>query len=216
MDITQSLESFRAAATGDKELAYKLRGLDATVRIGPDASPFDLKVVGGAVQAVEPASGDADVVMSAPDAFWQASFARPLADPGYETLTMSFARGLKVEGDFAAHVAAYQGAWQRLYLVLRKAVSGLAERRAEPAPRRETDNAIGRYAYVKANGQEARIYFETAGTGPTPLILQPMAGADGRQYRYLLAHPEMQKRFTMIAYDLPYHGKSLPPIGVRW
>jgi hypothetical protein len=26
----------------------------------------------------------------------------------------------------------------------------------------------------------------------------------------------MQERFTMYAYDLPYHGKSLPPIGVRW
>src|SRR6185369_14772351 len=67
-----------------------------------------------------------------------------------------------------------------------------------------------------ANDVEARIYFEQAGTGPIPLLLQATAGADGRQYRHLLADPAMQERFTMYAYDLPYHGKSLPPIGVRW
>jgi pimeloyl-ACP methyl ester carboxylesterase len=27
---------------------------------------------------------------------------------------------------------------------------------------------------------------------------------------------ELQRQFRMIAYDLPYHGKSLPPTGVRW
>ena len=211
-----TIDTFRTVATGDRELAYKLRGLDATVRIGPDGSAFDLEVEGGEIKDVRAASGNADVVISAPDAFWAEALAKPLAEPGYETVTMSFSRGLKIEGDFAAHVAAYQGAWQRLYLVFRKAVCGLAERRPEPVPFRETDTAVGRYAYVQANGVEARLYYETAGTGPVPLLLQHTAGADSRQYRYLLADPEMQKRFTMIAYDLPYHGKSLPPIGVRW
>jgi pimeloyl-ACP methyl ester carboxylesterase len=201
---------------GDKELAHKLRGLDATVRIGPDASAFDLEVVSGEIRDVRAASGDADVVISAPDAFWTTALAKPLAEPGHETVTMGFSRGLKIEGDFATLVAAYHGAWQRLYLVFRKAMVGLAERRAEPAPFRNTDTAIGRYAYIEANGVEARLYYETAGDGPVPLLLQHTAGADGRQYRYLLADPEMQKRFTMYAYDLPYHGKSLPPVGVRW
>ena len=211
-----TIDTFRAEATGDKELTYKLRGLDATVRIGRDTEAFDLEIVGGEIKDVRPASGDADVVISAPDAFWAQALSKPLAEPGYETVTMSFSRGLNIEGNFATHVAAYQAAWQRLYLVFRKAVCGLNERRAEPVPFRDTDTAVGRYGYIQANGVEARVYYETAGTGPTPLLLQHTAGADSRQYRYLLAHPEMQKRFTMIAYDLPYHGKSLPPIGVRW
>jgi len=210
------LQAFRAAVLGDKELAYRMRGLDAVVRIGPDGGAVDLDVRGGEIREVRAAGGEADVVISAPDAFWQGAFTGPRAQPGYETLTMGFARGINVSGDFPAHVAAYQGAWQRLYLLLRQAVCGKAERRPEPAPLRDTDTAVGRYAYISANGEEARIYYETAGTGPTPLLLQPTAGADGRQYRYLLANPEMQQRFTMYAYDLPYHGKSLPPLGVRW
>jgi pimeloyl-ACP methyl ester carboxylesterase len=210
------LQAFRTAVLGDKELAYRMRGLDAIVRIGPDGGAVDLEVRGGEIREVRAATGEADVIISAPDAFWQGTFTGPLAEPGYETLTMGFSRGLKVSGDFSAHVAAYQGAWQRLYLLLRQAVCGVAERRPEPAPFRDTDTAVGRYAYITANGEEARIYYETAGTGPTPLLLQPTAGADGRQYRFLLANPEMQKRFTMYAYDLPYHGKSLPPLGVRW
>ena len=211
-----SAETFKAAAASDRELLYKLRGLDATVRIGPDEHALDIDVRAGAIADVRSAGGAADVIISAPDAFWSVALARPDVEPGYESLSMAFTQGLKVEGDLSSLVAAYQGAWQRLYLVLRGAVCGTAQRRPEPALPRETDTAIGRYAYIRANGEEARIYYETAGSGTVPLLLQPTAGADGRQYRYLLANPEMQKRFTMYAYDLPYHGKSLPPLGVRW
>ena len=42
------------------------------------------------------------------------------------------------------------------------------------------------------------------------------AGADGRQWRHVLEDAELQRQFRMIAYDLPYHGKSLPPTSVRW
>lgn len=47
-------------------------------------------------------------------------------------------------------------------------------------------------------------------------MLQHTAGADGRQWRHLLEDPDLRRRFRMIAYDLPYHGKSLPPEGVEW
>jgi len=216
MNSVVAPDKFHAVASIDKELGYKLRGLSAKIRIGPAGKALDLDVRNGAIVSTTAASGDADVVISAPDAFWTAAFAAPLAEPGYESLTMGFGRGVAIDGDFAAHVAAYQGAWQRLYIVLRQAVCGIAPRHPDPAPFRETDTAVGRYIYVNANGEEARVYFEQAGTGPIPLMLQHTAGADGRQYRYLLADPETQKRFTMYSIDLPYHGKSLPPIGVRW
>ena len=59
------------------------------------------------------------------------------------------------------------------------------------------------------------MYVEEAGVG-IPLLLQHTAGSDGRQYRHLLCDPEVTSRFRCIAYDLPYHGKSLPPYGVEW
>ena len=84
---------------------------------------------------------------------------------------------------------------------------------AEPTPR--FDRAIGRYVYLEIQGREYRVYFEEAGQG-IPLLLQHTAGADGRQWRHLLEEPHIAERYRLIAYDLPYHGRSLPPEGVEW
>jgi pimeloyl-ACP methyl ester carboxylesterase len=73
----------------------------------------------------------------------------------------------------------------------------------------------GRYVYLTVDGVEYRVYFEEAGRG-VPLILQHTAGADGRQWRHLLEDEWITERFHLIAHDLPYHGKSLPPSGVEW
>ncbi len=37
------------------------------------------------------------------------------------------------------------------------------------------------------------------------------AGSDGRQWRYMLADEEFAKHFRIIAFDMPWHGKSNPP-----
>ena len=73
----------------------------------------------------------------------------------------------------------------------------------------------GRYLYLDVNGVEYRVYLEEAGTG-IPLVCQHTAGSDGRQFRHLLEDPEITSRFRVIAVDLPYHGKSLPPDSVRY
>jgi pimeloyl-ACP methyl ester carboxylesterase len=76
-------------------------------------------------------------------------------------------------------------------------------------------NLTGRYVYLEIGGVEYRVYFEEAGTG-IPIVLQHTAGADGRQWRHLLEDPEITSRFRLIAHDLPYHGKSLPPAKIEW
>lgn len=77
------------------------------------------------------------------------------------------------------------------------------------------ESIVGRYLNAPINGDEYRIYFEEAGSG-IPLLLQHTAGADGRQWRFVLEDEELQARFRMIAYDLPFHGKSVPPTGKAW
>lgn len=77
------------------------------------------------------------------------------------------------------------------------------------------DAAVGRYIYLTLDGVEYRVYFEEHGSG-VPLLLQHTAGADGRQWRHLLEDRDLAERFRMIAYDLPYHGKSVPPDAVEW
>lgn len=77
------------------------------------------------------------------------------------------------------------------------------------------DASIGRYVYLTIDDVEYRVYFEENGAG-VPLLLQHTAGADGRQWRHVLEDQEVASRFRVIAYDLPYHGKSLPPTDREW
>jgi pimeloyl-ACP methyl ester carboxylesterase len=73
----------------------------------------------------------------------------------------------------------------------------------------------GSYLYMTVQGDEYRVYFEEAGQG-IPLVLMHTAGTDGRLYRHLLEDAEITRDFRLIAPDLPYHGKSLPPTTREW
>jgi pimeloyl-ACP methyl ester carboxylesterase len=72
--------------------------------------------------------------------------------------------------------------------------------------------AVGRYLRLDIAAKPHRVYVEQAGEG-IPLVCLHTAGADGRQYRGLLNDPETPARFRVIAFDLPWHGKSSPPAG---
>ena len=74
------------------------------------------------------------------------------------------------------------------------------------------DPMVGRYVRLDIDGTPHRLYFEEAGSG-IPLVCLHTAGADGRQFRHLLADPEITSRFRVIAFDMPWHGKSTPPDG---
>ena len=71
---------------------------------------------------------------------------------------------------------------------------------------------VGRYAHIELEGREHRLYFEEAGQG-IPLVCLHTAGSDGRQYRAVLNDPQVTKSFRVIAFDMPWHGKSSPPPG---
>lgn len=73
----------------------------------------------------------------------------------------------------------------------------------------------GRYVYLEVEGVEYRVYYEEAGSG-IPVLLQHTAGCDNRQWRHLLEDPDFTSRYRLIAPDLPYHGKSLPPEALPW
>ena len=71
---------------------------------------------------------------------------------------------------------------------------------------------VGRYVHVEIDGEMHRIYFEENGAG-IPLVCLHTAGSDGRQWRHLLADEEFSRKFRIIAFDMPWHGKSNPPAG---
>jgi len=43
------------------------------------------------------------------------------------------------------------------------------------------------------------------------LVCLHTAGADSRQFRYLLEDPELTAQWTVYAFDMPWHGRSEPP-----
>jgi pimeloyl-ACP methyl ester carboxylesterase len=65
---------------------------------------------------------------------------------------------------------------------------------------------------VPVQGEDCRIYFEQAGEG-IPLLCLHTAGADSRQFRHLLCDQAVTRDYRVIAFDLPWHGKSYPPAG---
>ncbi len=76
----------------------------------------------------------------------------------------------------------------------------------------ELDPITGRYVYVDTASGRNRVYFEEAGSG-RPLLCLHTAGSDSRQYRHLLCDPEVTSRWRALAFDMPHHGRSLPPEG---
>lgn len=70
----------------------------------------------------------------------------------------------------------------------------------------------GRYLTLPLSGTDHRVYFEEAGQG-RPILCLHTAGADTRQWRHLMCDSEVIGSNRLIAFDMPWHGKSLPPEG---
>ncbi len=81
-----------------------------------------------------------------------------------------------------------------------------------PAGSARIEGIVGRYAHIEFDGKPHRVYFEEAGQG-IPLFCLHTAGSDGRQFRAVLNDPQITQHFRVVAFDMPWHGKSSPPAG---
>ncbi len=161
---------------------------------------------GQGVRFGPPGAVSADLVLSACAEAW-AELRKEEPAPGFQTLaTMRRARHLTVTGDMAK--------FHRHLLLLEMLFSRLEDAAApEAAPAVPSIEPVtGRYLRLAIAGRPHRVYFEEAGRG-VPLLCLHTAGSDGRQYRHILNDPEVTDRFRVIAFDLPWHGKSSPPRG---
>ena len=203
----------RLAHDGEFRVAARYWTARVQMEIGSAAYLLNLSngKVGDITEVRAGGGSHPDVRIAAPESVWR--------DPrAVLSMLIPASSGLSdrliIEGDRITHVAPYQPALVRLVGVVREALGGARERPAAEV-NRKFDAAVGRYVYVPVNGVQYRMYYEEAGKG-IPIVLQHTAGSDGRQWRHLLEDEELQQRFRMIAYDLPFHGKSVPPAGVKW
>lgn len=202
-----NFERLTAALDGNAALQRRaaLAALSLTVLSGEVARTVKI----GARIAVTPgAAPDAAFSLATTEANW-AEFAKPVPAVGFQSLVGMQRMGhLKVGGDMVAY-GRNLIFLEQLFAALRP--EALAET-VVPVGEPMIEPAIGRYLRLDLNGLPHRIYFEEAGEG-IPLVCLHTAGADGRQYRALLNDAEITRRFRVIVFDLPWHGKSSPPPG---
>ena len=183
----------------------RLAALAFTVRSGDDAATVEV--------------GERVVVR--PGAASGAAFSLAAAPGSWAEFATAGAGGRLPEP--RGHAARRPSAGRRRHAGLwpQHAVPRAALRRAASAARRRPlaavgapvlEPVVGRYLRLDFNGRPHRIYFEEAGQG-IPLLCLHTAGADGRQYRAILNDAEITARYRVIAFDLPWHGKSSPPPG---
>ena len=150
----------------------------------------------------------ADITLHATPEAWT-ELRKPEPAPGFQCLsTMRRTRNLIVTGDmvkFNQHLLLLEMLFSSL---------GITESGSGDAMLTGIEPVTGHYLRLSIGGRPHRVYFEEAGVG-TPLLCLHTAGSDGRQYRHLLNDPEITSRFRIIAFDLPWHGKSSPPSGFQ-
>ncbi|WP_440006251.1 alpha/beta fold hydrolase [Halomicrococcus sp. SG-WS-1] len=75
----------------------------------------------------------------------------------------------------------------------------------------------GKYVHTEVGGVDHRIYFEENGPEDgIPLLCQHTAGNNCQEWRHVLTDEEITDDFRVIAHDLPFHGKSVPPTTQSW
>jgi hypothetical protein len=209
-------ERLAALCAGDGEFIMLARYWNGGLRLGIGETALALKLEDGRPSAGA-REGAGCFSLSGADEVWKKVLA-PVPPRGYNDAFIAMSSGLAPSGDLLA-MWQYYPAIQRAVQLLREELHGAAAKPADSTmPTREPgsfDSPVGRYVHVEIDGLDYRVYFEEAGQG-IPLLLQHTAGSHGSQWRHLFEMPEITEHFRLIAYDLPYHGKSLPPDGPRW
>lgn len=194
----------RAKADANRLRHCSFGPLSVALRAG-EAASF-LTVDGAGARLADAPERPTDLTLSATPEAW-AELRKPEPRPGFQCLsTMRRTQNLIVTGDMVK--------FNQHLLLLEMLFANLSD--ASMAPEAVDtpviEDVTGRYLRMRFEGRPHRLYFEEAGQGIALLCLHT-AGSDGRQYRHVLNDPAVTEHFRVIAFDLPWHGKSSPPPG---
>lgn len=182
-------------------------------RFGQALFYFDLRAGRIAEHLAQPGIEKSwDFTISAPTEVWDA-FLEPLPRAPYHHLFGLWARvpSFSLDGNrevLIQHAAFFNG----LMRIARAAWNGGETAvEAPPArPRAPREAVRPSFAHMRLGGESCRLYVEEAGQGPELLLLHT-AGSDSRQFHHLLNDERLTSQWKLVAFDLPGHGKSLPP-----
>jgi pimeloyl-ACP methyl ester carboxylesterase len=154
-----------------------------------------------------------DFSLEAPPEVWRAFLSAAPPRHHHDLLAMWMrVPGVRLDGNRRLILASAR-VLRRLGELARLVSSGEPEEDPPaPEPPDGLEPVVGRYLWLGYRGRRYRVYFEEAGLG-VPLLLLHTAGADSRLFAHLLNDPDYTRRWRLVAFDLPGHGRSLPPDG---
>ena len=171
-----------------------------------------LSVINGAPSEGVPERGDIFTFVGAEE-LWQALFMSTPPRFANDLAPLMLA-GIRMSGDELAFTQ-YYAAIMRAVEIIRGVNSDQVQTITNLKNSGTHDAPIGRYINLDVEGDVHRIYYEEAGQG-IPMLLQHTAGSHGTQWRHLFERADITNKFRLIAYDLPFHGKSVPPTSRKW
>ncbi len=206
-------QAWAQRCAGDGEFLLAARGWTGTLKLSMGDRAIAIGIDDGIVGA--PREGVPVLEFRGGEAVWAKILAA--TPPRFHNdlmANLTVSGGIERAGDPIVH-AQYFPAVMRAVELLRPARATTAVLERESGAPGRLDAPVGRYVHLELAGHDHRVYFEEAGSG-IPVLLQHTAGCHGSQWRHLFEEPAITDRFRLIAYDLPYHGKSLPPVGRKW
>ena len=212
------VERVKSVARNNKGFLVSSRFWSSTIVFKIDGESYVLEMQDGNLadfrRADSPPQGD--ITLSGTQESWS-KLLQAVPPQGYhDPLFGAGGSGFEFHADYVGDLAPFYPAIQEFIAILREVYSGRRPVELMSRVERDFDDAVGRYMYIDVQGVQYRIYYEEAGHGEIPMLLQHTAGADSREWRHMLEDPDYQKMFRMISYDLPFHGRSLPPGTTKW
>jgi len=208
-------EQWAAACAADGEFQQAARHWDGGLRLQIGDSQLEIALEAGQVRAGASARAEGVITYRGAEEVWTKVLAEiPQRFHNDLMANLSTAQGLGRDTEAVVH-AQYYPAVMRAVELLRPLPAQYALRQGDVGEAGRFDTPVGRYVHLNLGGYDHRIYFEEAGQG-IPLLMQHTAGCHGSQWRHLFEVPEITERFRLIAYDLPCHGKSVPPVEQEW
>jgi pimeloyl-ACP methyl ester carboxylesterase len=213
MNTFPSAPAWREACLNDPVLAVWAGPWSACFAIESDGVAVAFDFVDGCVQ---PGDGSPLFSLATSAAVWS-KFLKTLPPRHHHGIFAMLYRvpDFQIKGEMVAFM-------QHAHLARRVLDIGkwLALGHAGPAPamlaprggERPKPRTTGGYVPVTVGDTTYQIYYETAGAGRDVLCMHT-AGADGRQFHGLMADPRITEGHRLVAFDLPWHGKSPPPEG---
>jgi pimeloyl-ACP methyl ester carboxylesterase len=213
MSLFPNAASWRAACAGDASLAAWAGpwSICFAVASGGDVTVFSL-----AEGRMQTDAGTPAFTLAAPTEVW-AKFLQPVPPRHHHGLFAMHYRvpEFAIQGDTLAFMQHAHIARRVLEIGKWLALGNTPPVPVSLAPRggtRAVPPVRGGYVPVTAGGVTYQVYYETAGSGRDVLCLHT-AGSDGRQFHGLMADPRITEGHRLVAFDLPWHGRSLPPEG---